>query len=171
MDIEPFEHIDFIATIDNLDFIEDETVTEIYSSHSFEYFDRSQANAVLKEWHRVLLPGGAIYLTVPDFAALVNIYSTTGDLSTIIGPLFGRWNNSGNILYHKTTWDFATLHSAFERAGFVQIGKFSPIEYLEKIDYQYDDYSLAFFPHMDREGIQVSLAISAIKPIELRPNY
>jgi predicted SAM-dependent methyltransferase len=166
VDIEPFEHVDFVATIDNLDFIEDETVTEIYSSHSFEYFDRSQAKTVLEEWSRVLVPGGVVYLTVPDFAALVSIYSTTGDLNAIVGPLFGRWDNSGNILYHKTTWDFATLQAALDMAGFVQIGKFSPIVYLEKVDFQYDDYSLAFFPHMDREGIQVSLAISAIKPIK-----
>jgi hypothetical protein len=37
----------------------------------------------------VLIPGGAIYLTVPDFAALVKIYSSSSDLNIIIGPLFG----------------------------------------------------------------------------------
>jgi hypothetical protein len=47
IDIESFEHVDFVAGIDNLEFIESETVAEIYSSYSFECFDRSQAKAVL----------------------------------------------------------------------------------------------------------------------------
>lgn len=164
IDIESFEHVDFVAGIDNLEFIESETVAEIYSSHSFEYFDRSQAKSVLNEWRRVLIPEGAIYLTVPDFAALVDIYSSSSDLNLIIGPLFGRWGNSDQVLYHKTVWDLASLRAAFEGAGFVQAETFDPIEYLARIDSQYDDYSLAFYPHMDREGIQVSLAVKAIKP-------
>ena len=164
VDIESYDHVNFVAGIDNLEFIESESVTEIYSSHSFEYFDRYQANEVLKEWRRVLTPGGAIFLTVPNFSALVEIYSMTGDLNAVIGPLFGRWDNSGQILYHRTVWDLATLQLALESCGFDQVETFNPIEYLAGIDLQYDDYSLAFFPHMKREGIRVSLAVKAIKP-------
>ncbi len=164
VDIQSFDHVNFVAGIDNLEFIESESVSEIYSSHSFEYFDRNQAREVLKEWRRVLTPGGAIFLTVPNFSALVEIYSKTKDLDAVIGPLFGRWDNSGKILYHRTVWDHLSLQLALESCGFDQVETFNPIEYLAGIDLQYDDYSLAFFPHMNREGIQVSLAIKAVKP-------
>ena len=165
VDIENFEHIDFNSGIENLSYIESESVSEIYSSHSFEYFDRKQAMSVLAEWNRVLSPGGNLYLTVPNFASLVEIYSLTGKLDAIIGPLFGRWENSNNTIFHKTTWDLDALSSAMEGSGFTDVKIFDPVEYLGSIDEAYDDYSLAFYPHMDRSGIQVSLALPAKKTI------
>jgi predicted SAM-dependent methyltransferase len=163
IDIAEFSHIDHISNIDNLSFISDASVEQIYSSHAFEYFDRNQASGVLLEWNRVLRPGGCLYLTVPDIQALIAIYSETKNLNSIIGPLFGRWVNDENIIYHRTTWDFDSLSLTLENCGFSLVSKFNPIEYLNSIDPTYDDYSLAYFPHMDRDGIQVSLAIKAQK--------
>jgi predicted SAM-dependent methyltransferase len=163
IDIENFEHIDFNSGIESLSFIESESVSEIYSSHSFEYFDRKQSKTVLAEWNRVLSPGGSLFLTVPDFESLIKIYSITGKLDAVIGPLFGRWENSENTIYHKTTWDLRTLVSALEGSGFKEVKTFDPVEYLGNIDKMYDDYSLAFYPHMDSSGIQVSLALTARK--------
>lgn len=163
IDIADFPHVDFVSGIDNLSHIENGKVSEIYSSHSFEYFDRFEASKVLEEWRRVLIPGGSLYITVPDFNALLSIYQSTGDLNAIIGPLFGRWENKGEHIYHKTTWDYLTLSTVLQRTGFTEVSKFDPVEYLGAIDPNYDDHSLAFFPHMDRSGIQVSLAITALK--------
>ena len=163
IDIENFKHIDFNSGIESLSFIESESVSEIYSSHSFEYFDWKQSMSVLAEWNRVLSPGGILFLTVPDFASLVKIYSITGKLDSVIGPLFGRWENSDNTIYHKTAWDLDSLTSALEGSGFKEVKTFDPVDYLRNIDETYDDYSLAFYPHMDRSGIQVSLAMTARK--------
>jgi predicted SAM-dependent methyltransferase len=163
IDIEKFDHIDFNSGIESLSFIESESVSEIYSSHSFEYFDQKQSVSVLAEWKRVLSPGGTLFLTVPDFASLIKIYSITGELDNVIGPLFGRWENTDTTIYHKTTWDQKSLISALEESGFNDVKAFDPVQYLRNIDEEYDDYSLAFFPHMDRSGIQVSLALSATK--------
>ena len=163
IDIADFSHVDFVSGIDDLSHIEDNKVSEIYSSHSFEYFDRFEAAQVLEEWNRVLIPGGALFITVPDFNSLISIYQSTGDLNAIVGPLFGRWENGGEYIYHKTTWDFLTLSRILRATGFEEIASFDPVIYLEEIDPNYDDYSLAFFPHNDRAGIQVSLAIRAIK--------
>ena len=165
VDIANFPHIDHYASVENLSFLGDGVVDEIYSSHTLEYFDRSVVKNVLTEWLRVLKPGGKLYLTVPDFDSLISIYRKTGSLEKIIGPLFGRWENPGITvpIFHKTTWNHEDLVSVFNEVGFSGIESFDPVTYLSNIDSKYDDYSLAFFPHLDRNGIQVSLALCGIK--------
>lgn len=166
IDIEGHSNVDYVQDIRDLSNFLSGTITEIYTSHSFEYFDRLDAELVLTEWKRVLKKEGKIYITVPDFKSLIKIYESSGELGKILGPLFGRWKNAGNnaIIYHRTVWDFNSLSLALSKAGFVDVAIFNPIEYLESIDPAYDDYSLAFSPHKDRTGIQVSLAITATNP-------
>jgi predicted SAM-dependent methyltransferase len=169
IDIAHFPHIDLISSIDKLDAFENNSCELIYSSHSLEYFDRFQTVQVLKEWNRVLKKGGRLLLTVPDFRKLVEIYLETSNLANIIGPLFGRWplfdaqNEVINTLYHRTVWDRQSLSAALEEAGFEDVEEFDPVKFLESIDSDYDDHSLAYFPHMDRAGTQISLCLSATK--------
>jgi predicted SAM-dependent methyltransferase len=162
VDIEPWPNVDIVSDIGDLTMIDIASVDEIYTSHSFEYFDARQAVSVLAEWKRVLRRGGKLFISVPDFASLVRIYEETGDLSKIIGPLFGRWESVKveGAIYHRTVYDFDSLSEALRLAGFSQIELFDPVKYLADTDPDYDDYSLAYFPHMDRRGIQVSLCVS-----------
>jgi predicted SAM-dependent methyltransferase len=163
VDIEKYPHVDFVSSIDQLSFIEGSTVSEIYSSHAFEYFTRDEALDVLREWNRILIPGGKLYITVPNFEALIDIYNQTQDIQLILGPLFGKWRNSKSTIFHKTTYDHESLSKLLISSEFIEVSRFDPISYLESIDPLYDDYSLAYFPHMDRNGIQVSLAITGTK--------
>jgi predicted SAM-dependent methyltransferase len=52
----------------------DGTVDEIRASHVLEHFGHEQTLAVLKEWVRVLKPGGILKIAVPDFDKIVNWY-------------------------------------------------------------------------------------------------
>lgn len=166
MDIEPWPHVNFRTSIDNLSMIADSSVTEIYSSHALEYLTRKEARLALQEWFRVMTPGGALFVSVPDFDSLISIYTEYSNLSQILGPLFGIWENLklAQTIQHKTIYNEQDLSQALMQTGFVDILKFNPIQYLEQIDPKYDDYSLAFVPHMDRDGIPVSLSMSARKP-------
>lgn len=167
IDIADFPHIDHISPVESLSFIPDSSVLEIYCSHTLEYFDRHQVGEVLREWLRVLSPSGRLFLTVPNFDALIRVYSKTNSLSTIIGPLFGRWVNSNDPIpiFHRTVWNEPDLKNKLEEVGFESVEIFDPEVYLREIDIEYDDYSLAYFPHMDKQGIQISLAICCRKPM------
>lgn len=46
---------------------DDETVDEIKAFHIIEHFHFFEIQEVLKEWYRVLKPGGKLYLETPDF--------------------------------------------------------------------------------------------------------
>ena len=163
VDLCDLPHIDYKRSIDDLSIFEDCSAELIYSSHSFEYFDRIQAVDVLKEWRRVLKPGGILRLAVPDFDKLIEVYKLTGELDKILGPLFGRMEitsiESEMVLYHKTVYTFNSLKKMLEENGY---GNVSPYDWKKTIHNGYDDHSQAYFPHMDKEnGILISLNIEA----------
>ena len=83
VDLAKENHIDYSTSIDNLNMFENNSVEEIYCSHAFEYFDRDHAPLVLQEWYRTLVPGGKIYLVVPNFDSLLEIYKSTNSLSVL----------------------------------------------------------------------------------------
>jgi len=163
VDVSDYEHIDFNQSIRDLSMFSDNTVETIYSSHALEYFDRTEVVSVLTEWRRVLTKTGMLYLAVPDFVSLIRIYSEKGDLGNILGPLFGKMNSgiANQLIYHKTVYDVSSLSLLLQECGFINVEKYDPVQFLSEIDKDYDDHSLAFFPHMDRNGIQVSLCLKA----------
>ena len=160
-----FPHIDFKSNIDDLSMFKDNTVDLIYSSHSFEYFDAEHAPKVLREWRRVLKPDGLLRIAVPDFDALVNLYKLTGDIKSILGPLFGRMEietkSTKKMLFHKTVYTFISLKNLLESNGFHSVERY---DWKQTIHKDYDDHSQAYYPHMDKEkGLLLSLNIEAIK--------
>lgn len=162
IDLAEGEHIDFRLDIGGPLPFPDSSVDLIYSSHALEYFDRFEALEVLREWKRVLTTGGELYLSVPNFESLLEIYRQSGqDITRILGPLFGRWPLNDTKIYHRNVFDAKLLESILLESGFSHVASFNPVSFLSQFDANYDDYSLAFWPHMDRNGIQVSLCLSA----------
>jgi predicted SAM-dependent methyltransferase len=163
IDLAEYDHLDYRRSIDDLSNFDDSTVDAIYSSHALEYFDLTQATNVLVEWARVLCDGGTLHLAVPNFNSLVKIYYETNDIKKIVGPLFGRMDGSSDaLIYHRTVYDETLLQELLHQAGFINIKHYDPINFLNNLDPAFDDHSLAFFPHMDHNGIQVSLCMSAV---------
>jgi predicted SAM-dependent methyltransferase len=168
IDLDNHPHIDHQLDIRNLEIFEDNSVNLIYSSHSLEYFDRVEVKAVLKEWNRILKRGGVLRLAVPDFEAMVKVYLKYGDLNHqgLLGPLYGKWpyKSAGekiDTFYHKTTYDYKSLEKVLIQAGFKQVGRY---QWQETIHKDYDDYSQAYIPHMDKDnGILISLNVEAVK--------
>jgi ubiquinone/menaquinone biosynthesis C-methylase UbiE len=165
VDLCDLPHIDHKTSIDKLPMIADGAAELIYSSHSFEYFDRDQAKDVLREWCRVLQPGGTLRLSVPDFDALLSVYQKSGRLRTIIGPIFGRMEiqtpDGPTTLYHRTVYNLADITELLQENGFGEVRRY---DWRETIHKDYDDHSQAYFPHMDKDnGIQVSLNVEATR--------
>ena len=165
VDLCDLSHIDYKSSIDRLPFFADDSVELIYCSHAFEYFDRDEACLALREWHRVLQPGGLLRLAVPDFEALLRVYKETGELLSILGPLYGKMTintiHADTTLYHKTVYDEKSLGILLEECGFVQPERW---DWRATEHSQIDDHSQAYFPHMQKEtGILVSLNMEARK--------
>jgi predicted SAM-dependent methyltransferase len=159
IDAIPFEHIDHVTSVDSLGFLPDGSAEIIYSAHVLEHFTRIRLPSVLKEWNRVLKIGGILRISVPSFEAILRIYEETQDLQNVIGPLFGRQDYLYN--FHYNVFDFQSLKQVLMNAGFSRIAEYN---WRETEHSGIDDYSQAYFPHMDKNaGIQVSLNVEATK--------
>jgi ubiquinone/menaquinone biosynthesis C-methylase UbiE len=166
VDLCDMPHIDHKSNIDQLPFFADDSVELIYCSHALEYFDREQARDALQEWYRVLVPGGLLRLAVPDFESLIKVYKTSGKLASILGPLYGKMSIDTPVgratLYHKTTYDEASLRSLLQECGFVMPERW---DWRATEHAGIDDHSQAYFPHMQKDsGMLVSLNLQARKP-------
>lgn len=159
IDAVDYPHVDHVATIDNLSFIQDETVDLIYSCHVIEHFKRRDLQKVLIEWNRVLKKGGIFRVAVPDFKKLCEVYLKYDDINLVLGPVFGRQDYLYNI--HYNVFDFKYLKEELEKAGF---GNVHVYDWRKTEHADIDDYSQAYIPHMDKEnGTLISLNVECEK--------
>lgn len=159
VDVIHYDHIDYLCSVDHLPVFADNSVDVIYTCHVLEHFNRMRVPQVLSEWYRVLKPGGVLRVSVPDFAALAELYRQTEDLSLVLGPLFGRQDYLYNI--HYMTFDFTTLRAALETARFKDVARY---DWRQTEHAHVDDYSQAYYPHMDKDnGMLLSLNVEARK--------
>lgn len=159
IDTRQLPHVDYVTSADDLHMFGDNSVDLIYNSHLLEHFGRNQVEDVLKEWYRVLKVGGILEIAVPDFEKLVAVYLKTGDLKLILGSLVGRQDYPENT--HYVVFDYSSLSEILGKVGFKNIHRY---DWRDTIHKEYDDYSQAYIPHMEKEyGILVSLNVEATK--------
>ena len=166
IDLDTHPHIDYAQDIRELPMIMDETVDLIYSCGAIQYFDRDEVKIVLKEWRRVLKKDGILRLSVPDFESIVKVYLQNGknlDTRGILGPLFGKWliklDSSERYIYQTTTYDYKSMRTLLNDCGFKCVKRY---DWREVLPPHYDDYSMAYIPHMDHEnGLQICLNVEA----------
>ena len=159
IDIVKHPHIDYVADAKQLSFLESESVSEIYACHVLEHIKRFEVVDVLREWHRVLMPGGIIRLAVPDFSSMVNEYMETHTLEPLLGLLYGGQNHEYN--FHYQVFDYNRIFVLLTLVGFRNIQRYEWESFLPN---GFDDFSRAYLPHLDFDnGRLMSLNVFATK--------
>lgn len=159
MDAIPRNHVDYVGNANDLSFLQDNSLDEIYACHILEHIGRLEIKDLLKEWSRVVKPGGSMRLAVPDFEAVVLHYNEHKNLDIIMGLLYGGQDYEFN--FHYQAYDFNRLEKLLLEVGFTNVQKYDWQEFLPE---NYDDFSKAYLPHMDFEnGRLMSLNIIATK--------
>jgi len=159
IDIRKLPHVDYATSADKLKMFKENSVDLIYACHILDHFKRDQIDGVLKEWHRVLKPGGILRLAVSDLEQIVKVYLKYKDLKLVVGPLMGRQDYPANT--HGMSFDFNYLSEFLKKAGFKKIRRYNWEETIHK---DYDDLSQAYIPHMNKKhGILISLNVEAEK--------
>lgn len=114
------------------------SVGEIFAGHVLEHLEPETADELLAECSRVLRPGGAIGVVVPDTRELVRRYLRGGDEHFELPAgayhritdldelcrffLFSTYQPSR----HRWAYDAETLARALARAGFAEVGPLDP---------------------------------------------
>jgi len=162
VDIMDAPHIDCRCAAEDLHDFATDSVGLIYASHILEHFGRSEVGDVLKEWYRVLAPGGTVRIAVPDFAAVVALYEHEGlkdGTSGLVGLVCGGQRDSYD--FHKIIFDEPFLTYLLTRAGFSGVRRW---DWRNTEHAHIDDFSQCYLPHMDKEhGQLMSLNLEAVK--------
>jgi len=123
LDIEDRPEVDFVGDAACLNQFEDNSVSAIYASHVLEHFYYNLNNELintLKEWHRVLVPSGTLYISVPDLKILCWLYLNPNliplERHQLMQIIFGGQTNEFDI--HKVGFDFDILCMYLAEVGF-----------------------------------------------------
>jgi len=153
----PHPHVHLVQRVDRLPSFPDGSVDLIYASHCLEHFRYREIPGVLREWVRVLRPGGTLRLSVPDYDKLAAICTDTGDPDDIVEQLMGGQDNRYN--YHYAVFNRRNLAKYLTQAGCVEIREWTPgTDELTT----FDDFSVWHKKIGDRE-YPISLNIEARK--------
>lgn len=124
IDAVPRAGADIIAPADNIP-LPDGCADEILGVHVWEHFLLWECDGVLAEWRRLLKPGGALVLEMPDLLKCCrNVLD--GRESGKPGQL-GMWGLFGDAtlrdlgMLHRWAWTFSTLHPFLAERGFAEI--------------------------------------------------
>jgi SAM-dependent methyltransferase len=120
---------DIVCDIRKLSVFEDDYCEEILSVHVFEHFWRWEVENILKEWMRVLKPGGKLILECPNLQAACEAFLRDPDLSALPGPegqrtmwvLYGdpRWQDP--LMVHRWGYTPKSLAQVLFNCGFTDI--------------------------------------------------
>ena len=95
----------------------DESADMILASDILEHFSHRETDNLLKEWCRVLKPGGDLLIRCPSLKLQVKAYNN-GDWDADIASymIFGGQTNPGD--YHCVAFDEASIRKHLENSGF-----------------------------------------------------
>jgi predicted SAM-dependent methyltransferase len=117
--------VDHVGNAKDLSRFPDGTFEEIYASHVVEHFDyKGELMDTLIEWHRVLVPGGTLYVSVPDLDVLARLFLDRKLLSVkeryeVMQMIFGGHNDKYD--YHLVGLNDEFLGQVLSQAGFVEL--------------------------------------------------
>jgi len=122
LDANPGPHVDHVCNASDLCAFANESFEQIYASHVVEHFDyRDQLTLTLKEWHRVLVPGGTLCVSVPDLDILARLMTdrerlTMPDRFMVMRMIFG--GHTDRYAYHLVGLNEEFLTGFLHAAGF-----------------------------------------------------
>ncbi len=152
----PAPYVDHVGNANDLSRFGDDTFNAIYASHVIEHLDYTgELQASLKDWCRVLVPGGQLYASVPDMDVLAQLFLRQDALSVderfaVMRMLFGGHVDRHD--YHAVGLNDAFLRWFLTEAGFIDIQRTAEFGFFE------DTSSQRF------KGVAISLNLSARKP-------
>lgn len=125
---------DIVASIVAMPMVEDESFDAVFLSHCLEHLYSFEVSSALREFRRVLRPGGVVRIHVPDLQAIggkvaldeldhVAYISPCGPI-TPLDMIYGHQGaiSMGNLfMAHKTGFTKGTITRALKAAGFENV--------------------------------------------------
>lgn len=122
----------------------DNSVDEIRCSHMLEHLSYRDVAEALKEWNRVLKPGGRLRISVPDADKIAKLHSD-GENYDPMWRFYQMGGQQDENDFHKSAYDHAILNEYLETFGFERIQEWTS-------------------PNTDCAAMPISLNLEGYKP-------
>lgn len=153
LNIEDAEGVDFLGDIRKLSAFVDGSCSEIYASHVLEHLSIAEALPVFHELYRMLVPGGKLYVSVPDLETMCWMFTSptynVADKFSLMKVIYGGQTDAHDFHHIGYTFDF--LVDMLRDAGF------QSVEHVESLGLFEDTSELVFL------GQRVSLNLIVSK--------
>jgi predicted SAM-dependent methyltransferase len=156
LNITPAAAVDHVGDAADLSRFADATFSEVYASHVLEHFDYKDTLVLtLREWQRVLVPGGVLHLSVPDLDALARLLLERQRLDVnqrwhVMRMIFGGHTDAHD--YHQVGLNEEFL------AGFLKAAGFDTMRRVSAHGLFADTSDMVY------AGVPISLNVDAFKP-------
>ena len=134
LDINPSVKPDIVASMTDMSAVESESVDAIWNSYVLEHLWAHEVPLALKEFHRVLRPGGHVLMRMPDLLRVAQTLLRVGPTGVAyesssgpITPLDMLYGHGASIargehgMQHKTGFTEASLVAHLKAAGFSRV--------------------------------------------------
>lgn len=146
----------------------DNSVKGLYASHILEHLTFEKNRSVMKEFMRVLEPGGRIRILVPDLEYAINAYVAKDaakfpDWPDHFKSFGGKFNNFTLVAnQHFVLFDFSLMEEFLTEAGFTHVERKpkATSDYFQPVHMQYEPQT-SWGPLLQAD---LSLIVEARKP-------
>lgn len=127
--------VDLVADISKPLPLEGGTADLVYASHVLEHFPHGETVALLRDWRRLLRPGGRLMVAVPDLDVIALMLSErrgwfTPPNAPWVGAIFGGQKDDYD--FHKAGFTAPWLAYLLTEAGFGSVRRVDRFEGLER---------------------------------------
>jgi len=163
--LEGFVNVDALADAPGVDVVadisgrlpfDDEAADLVYASHVLEHFPTEEVPGLLREWRRILRPGGQLLVAVPDLDVIAAMLVERGGWFTPphnpwLGAIYGGQKDEYD--FHKTGFNAPWLTALLSDAGFGEVHRVDRFREINAADTSWSP--LPF-------GVNVSLNLRAV---------
>lgn len=123
VDIVDFPQVDLVFDIRETFPIQENKILEIVSAATLEHFRKHHNEHILKEFFRILQPGGKLRVCTPDIEAIANALLAGEDLDVVNQHFFGKFKTEDTDDYdvHKWMYPAKEMIRALEKIGFTKV--------------------------------------------------
>ena len=127
LDILKHDGVDIIADASDKIPLETNSIDEIHCIHVLEHVTRDKYEPMLRQMHRVLAPGGYLYVEVPDFHGtvkrLMSAFAARDDHAIHVWTTSVYGKNERHGMAHHWGFHESMLCDEFRALGFAEVDR------------------------------------------------
>ncbi|MBI3331791.1 hypothetical protein HYZ99_02415 [Candidatus Peregrinibacteria bacterium] len=123
VDLAPLPKVDLIFDLRERFPIDDNVIAEIFSAATLEHFRKGDDLHILREFYRILMPGGLLRVSTPDIEAIARGLLAGDDLDVVNQHFFGKYkgDETDDLDLHRWMFPAKKMIETLREIGFTKV--------------------------------------------------